>query len=80
MDIDDGQGYNDFPVIMVDESLLKTGVEGDEMQVACVIILAISLTNGLPKFRILDAPLLMPTTQPCIEVSTSSAPDQGVYL
>ncbi|OXG59877.1 hypothetical protein C351_02556, partial [Cryptococcus neoformans c8] len=29
MDIDDGQGYDDFPAIMVDEPLLETGFEGD---------------------------------------------------
>ncbi|OXL08769.1 hypothetical protein C348_02871 [Cryptococcus neoformans Gb118] len=29
MDIDDGQGYNGFPAIMVDEPLLETGFEGD---------------------------------------------------
>ncbi|OWZ78044.1 hypothetical protein C365_03803 [Cryptococcus neoformans Bt85] len=29
MDINDGQGYDDLPVIMMDESLLETGFEGD---------------------------------------------------
>ncbi|OXG90675.1 hypothetical protein C345_06722 [Cryptococcus neoformans A2-102-5] len=29
MDIDDGQGYDDLPAIMMDESLLETGFEGD---------------------------------------------------
>ncbi|AFR95875.2 hypothetical protein C343_03975 [Cryptococcus neoformans C23] len=29
MDIDDGRSYDDLPVIMMDESLLETGFEGD---------------------------------------------------
>ncbi|OWZ28477.1 hypothetical protein C356_06449, partial [Cryptococcus neoformans c45] len=29
MDINDGQGYDDLPAIMMDESLLETGFEGD---------------------------------------------------
>ncbi|OWZ50079.1 hypothetical protein C368_06782 [Cryptococcus neoformans 125.91] len=29
MDINDGQGYDDLPVVMMDESLLETGFEGD---------------------------------------------------
>lgn len=50
MDIDDGQGNDDLPFIMVDDPLLETGVEDDGDAGLFVIVLAINLANGLPKF------------------------------
>lgn len=50
MAIDDGQGYDDLPATMVDESLLKTGIEGNGDAGVILVILAISITNGPSKF------------------------------
>lgn len=50
MAIDDGQGYDDLPATMVDESLLKTGIEGNGDAGVILVILAIRITNGPSKF------------------------------
>lgn len=62
MAINDGQGYDDLPATMVDESLLKTGIEGNGDADVILVILAISITNALSKFLNPYLSILMPTT------------------